>query len=1289
MYALLNNSLLKLLLGFFYLTSNFAISQSEHILNIKWGKEKTLTQGDNSIVVPNIAGQHMDGNIPNYFWRKKLIDNTNYTIDLELISTSPATNKEISYLESQFIDVDQLKFDLKVAKSNIERNASLNLFPFIKENGQIMRINSVKINIGQGVLEQPSVQKDFVINSVLQEGSGTWYKISVKEDGIHKIDKAFLEACGIDMSSVSPQDIHIFGNGDGRLPELNSVPRTDDLAENSILIIGELDGSFDDEDYILFYGWGPHRWYPTISSRFNQDRNPYSDVSNYFINVNSALPPKRIASISNSVAPVTSAVNTYSYYDVREVDAKSLVKGGQRWYGELFDTQLQRSFIFNVPDIDNSADANFEVSIASNPAFSSGTSISYTVNGVNYVTDILPAAGLGDFGRKVSNFDVVSPSSSLSLLMSVVRNSPDVLTYLDRIQLNARRSISMLGSQFLFSDLNSVGVGNVSQFTIANFPSNGIVWDVTDRQNPQNVNGSFVGSGYNFTQETDTLRTFVGSDGNSFLLPTRVGPVANQNLHGLPQVDFLIVTNKAFISQAERLANLHRSEGLTGHVVTQEQVFNEFSSGAKDACAIRMFAKMFYDRGAIMPSSRPKSLLLFGDGTYDPKNRVANNNNYMITYQVLNSENKIAALVTDDFFGILDDSESLASTDDLDINVGRMLISNNEMAVQQVNKIEHYMKNGSGLYNSVNTANCNTNQSSTSTFGDWRMKYVQIADDEEGGYFIINDVEPQVDTVEMYHPSMNAEKLYLDAFPQITTAGGERYPDVNAAIDKTIAEGCLVINYVGHGGEVGVAEERVITVPMIQDWKNINRLALIVTATCEFTKYDDNERVSAGEWAAINPDGAAIALMTTTRSVYFGINTNTGKAFFSNVFKRDANNQPRTFGEIIRQTKNETGGSNNKRSFTLIGDPALKIAMPTMNIVTDSINGLSPNVQTDTLRALSKVTIKGHIEDFSTNVLSGFNGFVYPTIYDKPKEQRTLGNNASTSPIRSFYTQTNKLYRGKATVSNGYFEFTFIVPKDINYAIDFGKLSYYAEDGSMDALGNDKRVYIGGINPNGINDSQGPDIVITLNDDNFVNGGITDQNPLLIAKLFDENGINTVGNGVGHDLIAVLDGETGKPFVLNDYYIANTDSYQSGEVRFDFSELEPGAHTLSLKVWDVNNNSSERAIDFVVAEDEEMKLDHVLNYPNPFTTSTDFYFEHNQVCSQLQVQIQVMTVSGRLVKTINEYVSSEGFRSSAVNWNGLDDFGDQLAKGVYVYRMKVTTPEGKTAEKLEKLVILK
>ena len=1267
------------------LTVNTGLSQNYEVVNIEWLESKTITYDNKTFIIPTIKNQVLDGNKPNFYFRKPVGSNFKADLALEVLSTIDATSSDISYLSSQFLKVESEQYDLNVVSNRTERSIVLSLFPFIKQNGVVKRITSVKIiqsNVSNGMQFQP---KSFAPSSVLKSGSGSWYKISVKNDGIHKIDRSFLENCGIDVTSLNPDHIHIYGNGDGRLPELNSVPRSDDLVNNTIFIQGDSDGSFDAGDYILFYAWGPHRWSQSSDTTFNQDRNPYSDVSCYFININSGQLPLRILPITSTSTPQTHDVSAYSYYDVHEIDAVNLLSGGQRWYGELFDTDLQRVINLNVPNIVSSVPAKFEISIASSANTSVGTSHSYSVNGTNIGSSTLPVAT--DYARQVMNMSLNNPSSNLPVLISINRDAPSTLTYLDRILLNVRRQLIFIGTQINFRDLNSVGAGNISEFTVQNLPtSQGFVWEVTDRHQPFAVAGNFSGSNFVFRLPTDDLREFVASDGLNFFEPTRLGAVANQNLHELPQADYLIVTHKNFVAQADRLANLHRELGETVHVVTSEQVFNEFSSGMLDPTAIRMFAKMFYDRGALAPETRPQSLLLFGDGTYDPKNRVPSNNNFIPTYQMLISENHIEAMVTDDFYGMLDDSESLSTIDELDIGVGRLLISDNEMARQQVDKIEHYIKNGSALYSTANT-NCSDDNGSA-TFGDWRTRYVQIADDEEGAYFLDNDVEPQYDSVTANYPEMNCDKIYLDAYKQISTAGGQRYPDVVEAINDRIDRGALVVNYVGHGGEVGVAEERVITVPQIQEWKNIDKLALIVSATCEFTKFDDPDRVSAGEWASLNPYGGAIALMTTTRAVYFGVNTNTGKSFFKNVFEREANHEPRTFGEIIRLSKNGVPGSNNKRSFTLIGDPHLKIALPRMNVVTDSINGLSPSIQIDTIRALSKVTIKGHLEDFNGASLSGFNGFLYPSVYDKPKQQQTLGNDA-TSPIRTFELQSNKLYKGKASVINGNFEFTFIVPKDINYSFDLGKISYYAENGSFDAIGSDTRVYVGGVDPNGINDDIGPDIDIYLNDESFVNGGITDETPRLIVKIFDENGINAVGNGIGHDLTAILDGETSEPFVLNDYFTSDLDSYQSGEINYNFSEIEPGIHALTVKIWDVNNNSSEKTIEFEVREKQELSLEHVLNYPNPFTTSTEFFFEHNQCCTSLDAQIQILTVSGRLVKTINQPVQTVGYRSEGIQWNGRDDFGDQLAKGVYIYRLLVRTPDGEQAEKLEKLVILK
>lgn len=1271
-------------------TSSVTLAQKKsETVTIAWGEPVSYRYGEEYFKVPYIEGQSLDGYCPNFFYRES-VGNGVKNILVESIQTTPATEEDKTYIKQFHINVtDQLTADYKVAKAAGEPFAVVNMMPYILKNGQIHRITSFEVvpQKGSGNSSKP-LAKDFVTSSVLAPGNGDWYKLAIGADGFYKIDRAALLAMGVDVDNINPQHINIYGNGDGLLPQSNAVFRTDDLAKNAITIVGEADGSFDNGDYIIFYGWGPHRWYQDTDSTFRNERHVYSDVSCYFLNVNPAEPSLRVENVFNSPDPTTNTVTTYSTYDIYEQDFLNLVGGGSRWYGELFDEGpgLIRTFPFNVLDIDASSPAHFQVYLASNTNTTSGTDQRYSIGGNLLHNQSLPASV--DFGRSKAEFVYENPAAVMPLQIQVVRNSPDVLTYLDKITLNARRDLRFRGTQMQFRDLEAVGIGNVAEYQVQAMPANGFVWEITNRKIPWLVNGSNNGGTYNFTADADSLRTYAVSDGINFLTPTVIGRVENQNLHALPQVDYLIVTHESFVGQAERLANLHRAQGLEVHVETLGRIYNEFSSGMQDATAIRMFTKMFYDRNASEPGPDIKYLCLFGDGTFDPKNRVANNNNFIPTFQFDEgdaSESHIAMMPADSYFGILDDNEAIGGSDEIDVYVGRMLVSNNQMAKELVDKVEHYMNNGSGIYSTA-TTNCSDDDYS-STFGDWRTKYVLIADDEEDNYFLKFDCEPQYDYVSETLPEMNAIKIYQDAYPQVTTAGGERYPEVNEEIDRRIERGALVVNYVGHGGEVGLAEERVVTVPMIQDWRNIDVMPLMVSATCEFTKFDDPDRVSAGEWASLNPYGAAIALMTTTRSVYFGVNTNIGQQFIRNVFERDAQMRPRTFGEIIGRTINGVGG-NNKRSFTLIGDPALRLALPNFAVETDSINGQPAGAVTDTIKALSKVTIKGHVEDHMDQLMTGFNGVLYPTVYDKPRTQTTLGNDANSQPYE-FETQTNIIYSGKASVVNGAFEFTFIVPKDINYAIDFGKISYYAENGTTDAFGFDTSFLIGGLDPNGIADNEPPTIDLYINDESFVNGGITDETPILIADVFDESGINTVGSGVGHDIVAVLDGETGNPIVLNDFYTADLDSYQSGQIRYNFAALDPGPHTLSLKVWDVNNNSAERSIEFVVQEQENIVLDHVLNYPNPFTTHTEFFFEHNQVCSQLDVQLQILTVAGNLVKTINTTVQTKGFRSEGIPWDGLDDFGDQLAKGVYVYRLKVRTPDGEIAEKMEKLVILR
>ena len=1272
-----------LCLGWFVFFHSLSVFSQESIdLTIDWQTPQTIEINGSTFLQPQILGQkNEDGCLTFTFHQRVKYSHANTT--LQIIEEDVAPTDDLAFLNGLNCEIpDSVFYQLKVTSARNENHLVFSINPYVRRNGTVKRISKVRIE----VLPQaaPLKEKSFATNSVLRPGTGEWYKIKVSQDGIFKIDQAFLQSCGIQTAGLNPQHIHIYGNGDGRLPELNSTPRTDDLAKNAIYVFGEGDGSFDSGDYILFYGWGPHRWYANGTAEFEQYRNLYTDDSYYYININASEPALRIQTETPDGVPSNVNVNSFSHYALHEEDLVNLVKGGQRWYGELFDIELERTFTFSVPGIVSSFPAKIRTAVATDARASVGSLQQFSVNGTVLAQSSLPSSS-EDFVQSITNMTLSNPPATIPFKVAITQNSPSMQVYLDRILLNCRRSLSFTGSQMGFRDLASVSAGNVAAFAVSNFPSQGFVWDVTDRHAPKKISGSLTGSVYSFTVHTDSLREFVASNNSTFLVPQFVSLVAAQNLHALPQAEYLIVSNPLFVNHAERLADLHRATGMAVHVVTTDQIYNEFSSGMPDPTAIRMFAKMFYDRGATDPTTRPKYLLLFGDGTYDPKNRVENNNNFVITYQFPNSEDHTASLVTDDYFGLLSDNDAISAVDMMDIGVGRLLISDDQMAKQQVDKIEHYLKNGSSIFSE--NSNCAT-AGETSTFGDWRQNYIQIADDEEDGYFVKYDCEPQYEYVKTYHNEMNCDKLYLDAYPQETSAGGQRYPDVYNGITKRVERGALIVNYVGHGGETGLAQERVVNVPQIQDWKNINRLNLFVSATCEFTRFDDPERVSAGEWVSLNPYGGSIALMTTTRSVFFGVNSSTGDAFFNNVFERDSDSLPKTLGEIMRLTKNAAIQNDNKRSFILIGDPALRIALPHMKVVTDSVNGISPDLALDTLRALSKVTIKGHLEDYNGNVLTGFDGVLSPSIFDKIKEIQTLGQDPD-SPVLSFEVQRNALYKGKATVTDGHFTFSFIVPKDINYSFGAGKISYYANSTTEDAGGFDTRLVVGGIDPNGISDDQGPDIDLFLNEESFVNGGTTDQTPVLMANLFDENGINTVGNGIGHDLVAILDGNLENPIVLNDYYTANLDSYQSGKLRFNMSELSAGKHTLTLKVWDVNNNLSQSSIEFYVQPDQTVALNHVLNYPNPFTTHTEFYFEHNQVCSELDVQIQVMTVSGKLVRSINQMVKTEGFRSQGIPWDGRDDFGDQLAKGVYIYTLKVRTPDGTVADKTEKLVLLK
>jgi hypothetical protein len=575
---------------------------------------------------------------------------------------------------------------------------------------------------------------------------------------------------------------------------------------------------------------------------------------------------------------------------------------------------------------------------------------------------------------------------------------------------------------------------------------------------------------------------------------------------------------------------------------------------------------MLYDRSG-EDENALKYLLLFGDGSYNNISKKEGNPNFVPTYQSANSMTYTMSYVSDDFYGFLDLNEGGSDSMSyylLDIGIGRLPVGDTTEAKCAVDKILTY--------------------NSSPTMQDWRNTLLFVGDDQDGNTHM-EQANSLADYIRSSYPGFVVKKILLDAYKQVTSSSGNRYPDVNQAILDNFNKGILIFNYSGHGSENGIAEEQILLKQDIEKLNNKGKYPLFITATCEFSRWDNmiidekdgkfKEQSSAGEAALLNAHGGAIALLSTTRVVYAPSNHYLNQNFYYKAFLRDEKGQRQRMGEVIRLAKNAVGQNQNKLSFTLLGDPALQLAYPEYNVVTDSINGTNISGLLDTLKAFREITVSGHLADQDNKLIENFNGTAYPLVFDKVQTMKTLSNDDPDQTPLAFSVQENLLFKGRASVTNGRFKFSFIVPKDISYTIGNGKINYYAQNGSFDAHGYFSEFLIGGTSDLSGGDFTGPEIELYLNDVNFRDGGITDKDPVIYARVWDENGINTTGNGIGHDIIGILDGNTNGPFVLNDYYQTSQDSYQGGEVIYQMNDLSTGYHTLSVKIWDVFNNSSE------------------------------------------------------------------------------------------------------------------
>lgn len=1274
----------KFLIGFLLLSSFTTSAQSVDV-KLDWIINKNVKAN------PEIKGKQLlrpfwcttckesiSGNFIVPFFNYKIPLNNNVITDVKISNTQSV---EITSAPA----IPNVKNDYKIQfYKTVESGKSythITIIPLMKTKTGYNYLTSFTLNISTEQVTASSRlkrKKDQTYTSVL--ATNTFYKLKIASSGVYKLDANYLNSIGISPENMELNKVKIYGNGGIMLPELIDTDRNEDLTENAIRVYDENNNNkLDNNDYIAWYAQGPdeiafdaqNNLYKALSHDF--DENAY-----YFLTLEGESGKRIQAKPANSAIVPDYTINTYDYVIFHENDEENLIKSGRRWWGDKMQNNLTKTFNYSIPGIVKNKPSQFTSISGVRSLNSSYLSILVTGNEQSRINHGVVSGKYDDpfiSGPVTRIFDYSLTSDNFSIEYEYHKSLTDASAWIDYFLFTPKRELAVFENQQSIRFHKENVSGNL-KLQISNLSNDHEVWDVTELDKVEHQLTFNEGANSSFTiadAQSTQLPEFVLFNTTDIPNPEFVSVVQNQNLHGITQSEYLIITHRDLLDEANRLADFHRNNSnLEVHVVTNEQVFNEFSSGSQDVTAIRDFTKLIYDRGNASGKTL-KYLLLFGDASYDYKDLSENNTNVVPIYQSYNSFDPPFSYCSDDYYAILDAGEGywgINSVDEgLDIGVGRLPVSNTDEAKIVVDKILHYH--------------------SESSYGDWVQNLTFVGDDEDNNSHL-GPSESMTQIIQNQNPEFNIKKIWLDAYEQVSFGSGNKYPKVNDEINNVINnKGTLIFNYVGHGGENGMAHERIVTRPEISSWSNQDKLSFYITASCELAKIDNLEIESPGELMLLNPNGGAIGMVATTRVVYIGYNTDLNFEIVNNNLFKVTDNKLQPLGIVYKNTRNAAFEVINKRCFLLLADPALRLHYPNYNVVTTKVNGTQVGLFNDTLKALSLVTIEGEIRDNNNTLLSNFNGTLHPTFYDKASTYKTLGNDPGSIPIE-YSLQDRVIYKGKVSVTDGKFSYQFIVPKDIAYNVGKGKLSYYANDGVDHAGGTEVTYDIGGTSDEIVNDKTPPTLNLFIDDESWVFGGTTNSTPTLLATLFDENGINTIGSGIGREMEAILDKgtENEQSIILNDFYTPELNSFRAGKISYNFDNLSPGKHTLELKVWDVYNNSSEDYTEFEVMEQSDITISNLLNYPNPFNKFTTFHFDHNKAGQNITANLTIMSIAGNVVKSITQNIDNAPAHSSNIIWNGRDSYGDILARGVYLYTINVKAEDGSHQKKTQKLYII-
>ncbi|MCO7318915.1 type IX secretion system sortase PorU [Riemerella anatipestifer] len=1245
---------------------------------------KELVFDNNQIYLQNTTkvAQDESYSVINLVW-EKLQDNQKFDLDASLITSEEEA--EVNMQKNSFGEGFLLNLRIKVIKKEGDELKKLVSYT-LKKEAKVLRLNNNSNKILSTSVTSPLA-------------SGTFYKIKVDKSGVYKITSQFLRDNGINLSSINPKNFRIYGNGGLMLPEYNQDKYYKTLQENAIEVVGEEDGRWDEEDYALFYAQGADGYaFYNRSNRKTDARldraihykNIYEGNAYYFINFDIGA-GKRI-STTQDTTPTTDLITEYDAYQFINEDKNNLRGIGRLWVDDAFSSA--KEVTFNLTDVPSDSRVKFRTRLIAKDAQS--TKITLNIGSSTFEQSV---SGQGGYNSILFLSSISSDTNKVTFNYTPnISANPNAVFYLDYAEIEYKQPLRFNGSQMNFRNFGIAETsGQNYGFQISSAEAIDRVWDVSDVtnvKNKKNLNSANNLFTLAYLANSDTFNNeFVAFKLDVAYTPSFIGRIENQNLQALTDVDYLIITSSDFATEAKRLADYHtQKNGFKTAIVEPGKIYNEYSSGGQDLTAIRNFISHLKNNG------RLKYVLLLGDGSYDYKNCTGSNSNIVPTYESESSLDFSNSYVTDDYFVMTSPQRSTSLSNVLpDLPIGRILAKNITEAKIGIDKTLAY-------YNAL------PNQSTP--FGEWRMNMDFVVDDDRDGgapfhdeinSALVNLFETNTSDKKEYH----IRKLYLDSFSPETTAGGQRFPQITQGINTAMGNS-LFLFYFGHGGLNGWAQERVLTLNEVNQFNNFSstysRFPLVSTITCEFTLWDDPNTPSLGEILFKLKSGGPAMMITSSRELGVSYGRRFTNSFLESIFKKENAERFYTLGDAFLMAKNNFGVHPDHLKVNMLGDPAMRLSRPAPRIVIDQIEKPTQ----ESLRGLDFVKIKGRVNTISGDLDEAFNGKIVANIFDKIQSKKTRNNDGGLTPILNYKEEGNPIVKTSGTVKNGVFEIEFYMPKDIDFSLGDGRLLLYADNKEMDVY-QSKTVKIGGINPDGIKDNEPPKIKLFMNNTNFVNGGITNENPVFLACVTDDTGINATGAGIGHDITVILDGEVINTIVLNDFYTSGEGNgcvspslkdYQKGIVNYPFRNLKSGEHQLVFKVWDINNNSSTASLNFVVRPqaEENLVVKRLLNWPNPFTNKTYIQFEHN--CPDvLEVGVQIYTITGKLVKTLRQTVSSEPFREGfrtgrqQIEWDGTDDYGANVGKGTYIYKVFVKSTNQETCKgsstQIEKMIILK